>query len=38
MDSWEKLDENTLPPKEAFYSNFNLGNIIDENYKYSQKV
>ena len=37
MDSWEKLDENTLPPK-AFYSNFNLGNISDENYKYAQKV
>ena len=38
MDSWEKLDENTLPPKEAFYSNFNLGNISDENYKCAQKV
>ena len=21
IDSWEKFDENTLPPKEAFYSN-----------------
>ena len=38
MDSWEKLDENTLPPKEAFYSNFNLGNVSDEDYKYAQKV
>ena len=22
MDSWEKVDETTLPPKEAFYSNY----------------
>ena len=38
MDSWEKFDENTLPPKEAFYSNFNLGDISDEDYKHAQKV
>ena len=36
MDSWEKFDENTLPPKEAFYSN--LEDIIDEDYKHAQKV
>ena len=24
MDSWEKLDEATLPTKEAFYSNLNF--------------
>ena len=24
MDSWERSDENTIPPKEAFYSKLNL--------------
>ena len=24
MDSWERFNENTIPPKEAFYSEFNL--------------
>ena len=24
MDSWERFDENTIPPKEAFYSKLNL--------------
>ena len=38
MDSWEKFDENTLPPKEAFYSNLNLEDISDEDYKHVQKV
>ena len=38
MDSWEKFDENTLPPKEAFYSNLNLEDISDEDYAHAQKV
>ena len=38
MDSWEKFDETTLPPKEAFYSNLNLEDISDEDYVYAQKV
>ena len=38
MDSWEKFDENTLPPMEAFYSNLNLEDIIDEDYTHAQKV
>ena len=38
MDSWEKFDENTLPPKEPLYSNFNLEDINDEDYKHAQKV
>ena len=38
MDSWEKFDENTLPPKEAFYSNLNLEDISDEDYALAQKV
>ena len=30
MDSWEKFDETTLPPKEVFHSNLNLEDISDE--------
>ena len=37
MDSWEKFDETTLPPKEALYSNLNLEDISDEDYSYAQK-
>ena len=38
MDNWEKFDETTLPPKEAFYSILNLENISDEGYAHAQKV
>ena len=38
MDNWGKIDETTLPPKEAFYSNLNLENISDEDYEHAQKV
>ena len=38
MDSWEKFDENTLPPKKDFYSNLNLEDISDEDYTHAQKV
>ena len=38
MDSWEKFNENPLPPKEAFYSNLNLQDISDEDYIHAQKV
>ena len=38
IDSWEKLDETTLPPKEAFYSNSNLKDISDEDCAHAQKV
>ena len=37
MDSWEKFDENSLPPK-GFYSNLNLEDISDEDYAHAQKV
>ena len=37
MDSWEKFDETTLPPKEALYSNLNLEDISDEDYSHAQK-
>ena len=38
MDSWEKFDETTLPPKKAFHSNLNLEDIRDEDYAHAQKV
>ena len=38
MDSWEKFDETTLPPKEDFYSELNLEGISDEDYAHAQKV
>ena len=38
MDSWEKIDENTLQLKEAFYSNSNLEDISDDHYAHAQKV
>ena len=38
MDSWEKCDETTLPPKEDFYSELNLESINDEDYAHAQKV
>ena len=38
MDSWENFDENTLSPKEAFYSNIYLQDISDEDYKHAKKV
>ena len=38
MDIWEKFEKNTLPPKEAFYSNLNLEDISDEDYVHVQKV
>ena len=38
MDSWEKFDEITIPPKEVFYSTLNLEDISDEDYEHVQKV
>ena len=38
MDSWEKFDETSLPPKKDFYSNLNLENISYEDYSHSKKV
>ena len=28
MDSWEKSNETSLPPKKAFYSELNLENVM----------
>ena len=30
IDSWERFDENTIPPKEPFYSELNLEIITDK--------
>ena len=38
IDSWERFDENTIPPKEAFYSEFTLENITDKYYEDVKKV
>ena len=37
-DSWERFDENTIPPKKAFYSKLNLENITDKHYEHVEKV
>ena len=38
MDSFEKLEETKLPPKEAFYSRLNDEDISDEDYAHAKKV
>ena len=38
MDSWEKFNETKLPPKKDFYSNVNLENNSDKDYKHAHKV
>ena len=37
MDSCEQFDENTIPPKEAFFSESNLENITDKDYEHVEK-
>ena len=38
IDSWERFDENIIPPKEAFYSELNLENITDKDDEHVNKV
>ena len=38
MDRWERFNELSIPPKEAFYSKLNLEDITDEDYAHVQKV
>ena len=38
IDIWEKLNQNTIPPKEAFYIELNLESISDAGYEYVKKV
>ena len=38
MDSWRRFDETSLPDKEAFYSNLNMEDITDTDYRHANKV
>ena len=38
MDSWERFNETSLPPKKSFYSEFNLEDISKKDYLHAQKV
>ena len=38
MDNWEKFDETSLPNKESFYSNLNMENIDDIDYRHGNNV
>ena len=38
MDSWERLNETSLPDKKCFYSKWYLEDITDEHYTHSQNV
>ena len=38
MDSWEKMDQQQLPPKEAFHSKVSDSDISDEDYEHAQNV
>ena len=36
MDSWQRFDETSLPDKEAFYSNLNMEDITDVDYRHGK--
>ena len=38
MDSWERFNETSLPSKEDFYSNLNVENIDDTDYRHVNRV
>ena len=38
MDSWERFNETSLPPKESFYSELNLEDISNKVYLHAKKV
>ena len=38
MDNWERFDETSLPDKESFYSNLNMENIDDIDYRHGKNV
>ena len=38
MDSWERFNETSLPPKKDFYSELTLEDISDKDYELAQKV
>ena len=38
LDNWERFDETLLPNKESFYSNLNMENINDIDYRHGNNV
>ena len=38
IDSWEKFNQTSLPPKRAYYCKLNEEDVIDADYKHAQKV
>ena len=38
MDSWERFNETSLPPKRDFQSELTLEGISDKDYEHAQKV
>ena len=38
MDNWERFKETSLPNKESFYSNLNMENIEDIDYRHGNNV
>ena len=38
MDNWERFNKTLLPSKESFYSNFNMENIDDIDYRHGSNV
>ena len=38
MDNWERFDETSLPNKESFYSNLNMENFDDIDYRHGNNV
>ena len=38
MDNWEKFNETSLPSKESFYSNLNMEDIDDRDYRHGNNV
>ena len=36
-DSWKRIDETSLPDKEAFYSELNVEDITDKDYVHAEK-
>ena len=38
MDNWERFDEKSIPKRESFYSNLNMENIDDIDYRHNNNV
>ena len=38
MDSWERFNETSLPPKKDFYSELTLKGITDKDFNHAQKL